>query len=40
MYESVQAGRIVFEESADTLSDGTAGGVEENAVSEPHRTLL
>lgn len=32
MYESVKAGRIVFEESLDTLSDGTSGGVEENSV--------
>ena len=32
MYESVKAGKIVFEESKDTLSDGTAGGIEENAV--------
>ena len=32
MYESVKAGKIVFEESTDTLSDGTAGGIEENAV--------
>ena len=35
MYESVKVGRIVFEESADTLSDGTAGGVEEDAVQLP-----
>ena len=33
MYESVKAGKIVFEESKETLSDGTAGGIEENAVS-------
>lgn len=32
MYESVKAGRIVFEESLDTLSDGTSGGVEENSA--------
>lgn len=32
MYGSVKAGRIVFEESLDTLSDGTSGGVEENSV--------
>ena len=32
MYESVKVGQIVFEESADTLSDGTAGGVEDDAV--------
>lgn len=32
MYESVKAGRIVLEESLDTLSEGTAGGVEENSV--------
>ena len=33
MYESVRAGKIIEEESLDTLSDGTAGGVEEAAVS-------
>ena len=32
MYESIKAGKIIFEESLDTLSDGTAGGVEENSV--------
>ena len=32
MYESIKAGKIVFEETLDTLSDGTAGGVEENSV--------
>ena len=25
MHESVKAGKIIFEESKDTLSDGTAG---------------
>ncbi|XP_062610988.1 L-threonine ammonia-lyase-like [Saccostrea cucullata] len=35
MYESVKAGRIVFEESLDTLSEGTAGGVEENSITFP-----
>jgi threonine dehydratase len=33
MYESVRAGKIVFEESLDTLSEGTTGGVVENSVS-------
>ncbi|XP_064608125.1 L-threonine ammonia-lyase-like isoform X2 [Liolophura sinensis] len=32
MYESVKSGRVIFEESGDTLSDGTAGGIEENTV--------
>lgn len=32
MYESIKAGRIIFEESGDTLSDGTSGGIEENSV--------
>ena len=32
MYESIRAGKIIFEESLDTLSDGTAGGLEENSV--------
>ena len=32
MYESLQQGRIVTVESSPTLSDGTAGGIEENAV--------
>ena len=32
MYESIKAGHIIFEESLDTLSDGTAGGIEENSV--------
>ncbi len=32
MYECVRAGSIVWEESAETLSDGTAGGVEDGAV--------
>lgn len=31
MYESVKAGRGVFEESLDTLSDGT-GGLDKNSV--------
>lgn len=33
MYESIKAGSIIFEESGDTLSDGTSGGIEENSVS-------
>ena len=32
MYESVKAGKIVKEEAGETLSDGTAGGVEDGAV--------
>lgn len=32
MYESVRAGKIVFEKSLDTLSEGTSGGIEENSV--------
>lgn len=35
MFESVKAGRIVLEESLDTLSEGTAGGVEENSITFP-----
>lgn len=32
MYECVKVGRIIFEESKPTLSDGTSGGVEEESV--------
>ncbi|GIV70795.1 threonine/serine dehydratase [Caldilinea sp.] len=32
MYESVRAGRIVQMESLPTLSDGSAGGIEEDAI--------
>ena len=32
MYESVRAGKIVFEKSLNTLSEGTSGGIEENSV--------
>jgi len=32
MYRSIQHGSIVDEESLDTLSDGTAGGIEKGAV--------
>ncbi len=32
MYESVKAGRIVEMESKPTLSDGTAGGIEKDAI--------
>ena len=32
MHESVKEGKIVEEESGETLSDGTAGGLEEGAV--------
>ena len=34
MYESVQVGEIIDEESLDTLSDGTGGGVEKGSVSQ------
>ena len=33
MYESVKAGKILDIPSDDTLSDGTAGGIEPGAVS-------
>ena len=32
MYECIKAGKIVFEESLETLSDAVAGGVEEGSV--------
>lgn len=35
MYESVKAGRLVHEESADTLSDGTAGDIEDESITFP-----
>ncbi len=35
MYESVKAGRILEFPEQDTLSDGTAGGIEQNAVTFP-----
>lgn len=35
MYESVKAGKIIHEESLDTLSDGTAGGIESGSVTFP-----
>lgn len=35
MHESVKSGKIVQEESYDTLSDGTAGGIEPGAVTFP-----
>ncbi|XP_047474717.1 L-threonine ammonia-lyase-like [Penaeus chinensis] len=35
MHESVKAGHIIEEESEDTLSDGTAGGVERDSVTFP-----
>ena len=35
MYESVKAGRIVDSPTTETLSDGTAGGVEKGAVTFP-----
>ncbi|ELU08518.1 hypothetical protein CAPTEDRAFT_225025 [Capitella teleta] len=41
MYESVKAGKLIFEESGETLSDGTKGGVEEGAVTfEPCRDYV
>ena len=33
MHECVKQGKIIYEESHETLSNGTAGGVEENTVS-------
>ncbi|KAK3098371.1 hypothetical protein FSP39_018899 [Pinctada imbricata] len=35
MYECVKAGKILFEESKETLSDGTTGGIEEGSVTFP-----
>nr|CAB3266580.1 serine racemase-like [Phallusia mammillata] len=35
MQECVKAGEIIFIESLDTLSDGTAGGVEEGSITLP-----
>ncbi|XP_064100413.1 L-threonine ammonia-lyase-like [Macrobrachium nipponense] len=35
MHESVNRGKIIQEESYDTLSDGTAGGIEPGAVTFP-----
>ena len=32
MYESIKKGEIVIMESLDTISDGTAGGIEENSI--------
>lgn len=32
MYESVKAGRIIYMESKPTLSDGSAGGIEEGSI--------
>lgn len=32
MYDSIQAGRVLDLESLPTLSDGTAGGIEENSI--------
>ena len=41
MYESLRAGRILEMESKPTLSDGTAGGVEDDAITfEPCRRLI
>ena len=33
MYESIQAGKVTHGKSYDTLSDGTAGDIEEGSVS-------
>ena len=33
MLECVKAGKFVYEDSGETLSDGTTGGIEEGAVS-------
>ena len=35
MYESIRAGRILDLESLPTLSDGTAGGIEEGSLTFP-----
>ncbi|XP_068231554.1 L-threonine ammonia-lyase-like [Palaemon carinicauda] len=35
MHESVKSGKIIHEESYDTLSDGTAGGIEPGSVTFP-----
>jgi threonine dehydratase len=41
MYESVQAGRILDLESQPTLSDGTAGGIDEDSITfDLCRTLI
>ncbi|MBY8999404.1 MAG: threonine/serine dehydratase [Candidatus Heimdallarchaeota archaeon] len=32
MYESIKAGKIIVKESLDTISDGTAGGIEEHSI--------
>ena len=32
MYECIKAGRIVFEESLETLSDAVSGAVEDESV--------
>ncbi|XP_029655555.1 L-threonine ammonia-lyase isoform X2 [Octopus sinensis] len=36
MYESIKASTIIFEESQETLSDATSGGIEENSVTFDH----
>ena len=40
MKKSVEAGKILDIESLDTLSDGTAGGIEPGAVSRVFYLLL
>jgi threonine dehydratase len=41
MYESIKAGKIIFFDSKPTISDGTAGGIEENSITfEPCRDLI
>lgn len=35
MFESIQAGKIVHRESFPTLSDGSAGGIEEDSITFP-----
>ena len=32
MFESIKQGKIVAIDSSDTISDGTAGGIEENSI--------
>ena len=40
MYESVKHGSILDIESLDTLSDGTAGGVEQGSVRKCDLSIL
>ncbi len=40
MYHSIKAGKILDMESLDTLSDGTAGGIEQGSVSVLVRMVI